>query len=97
MEVIMKTQPMIPSPEVNRRLIDNLRQARLDFAEVDLQLEELVAKFDELIRQQKLERIKHKQQMEVTRSICEYSRSRFGSNVVNSEWVITHSEFTTSV
>jgi hypothetical protein len=63
MEVIMKTQPMIPSPEVNRRLIDNLRQARLDFAEVDLQLEELVAKFDELIRQQKLERIKHKQQM----------------------------------
>jgi hypothetical protein len=63
MEIIMKTQPMIPSPEVNRRLIDNLRQARLDFAEVDLQLEELVAKFDELIRQQKLERIKHKQQM----------------------------------
>lgn len=59
----MKTQPMIPSPEVNRRLINNLRQARLDFAEVDLQLEELVAKFDELIRQQKLERIKHKQQM----------------------------------
>jgi hypothetical protein len=54
---------MIPSPEVNRRLIDNLRQARLDFAEVDLQLEELVAKFDELIRQQKLERIKHKQQI----------------------------------
>jgi hypothetical protein len=63
MEIIMKTQPMIPSPEVNRRLINNLRQARLDFAEVDLQLEELVAKFDELIRQQKLERIKHKQQM----------------------------------
>jgi hypothetical protein len=63
MEIIMNTQPMIPSPEVNRRLINNLRQARLDFAEVDLQLEELVAKFDELIRQQKLERIKHKQQM----------------------------------
>jgi hypothetical protein len=63
MELIMKTQPMIPTPEVNRRLITNLRQARLDFAEVDLQLEELVAKFDELIRQQKLERIKHKQQM----------------------------------
>jgi hypothetical protein len=63
MGIIMKTQPMIPSPEVNRRLINNLRQARLDFAEVDLQLEELVAKFDELIRQQKLERIKHKQQM----------------------------------
>jgi hypothetical protein len=63
MEIIMKTQPVIPSPEVNRRLIDNLRQASLDFAEVDLQLEELVAKFDELIRQQRLQRIKHKQQM----------------------------------
>jgi hypothetical protein len=37
MELIMKTQPMIPTPEVNRRLIANLRQARLDFAEVDLQ------------------------------------------------------------
>lgn len=59
----MKTQPMIPTPEVNRRLIDNLRKARLDFAEVDLQLEELVAKFDELIRQQKLQRIKHRQKM----------------------------------
>jgi hypothetical protein len=63
MEIIMKTQPVIPSPEVNRRLIDNLRQARLDFAEVDLQLEGLVAKFDELILQQKLQRIKYKQQM----------------------------------
>jgi hypothetical protein len=63
MEIIMKTQPMIPSPEVNLRLINNLRQARLDFAEVDLQLEELVAKFDELIRQQRLQRIKHKQPM----------------------------------
>ncbi|WP_309736822.1 hypothetical protein [Chamaesiphon sp. OTE_75_metabat_556] len=58
----MKTQPMIPSPEVNCRLIANLRQARLDFTEVDLQLEELVAKFGELIRQQRLERIKCKQQ-----------------------------------
>jgi hypothetical protein len=63
MEFVMKTQPMIPTPEVNHRLINNLRQARLDFAEVDLQLEELIAKFDELIRQQKLQRIKHKQKM----------------------------------
>jgi hypothetical protein len=61
MEIIMKAQPMVPDPVVNRRLLDNLRQARLDFEEVDLQLEELVSKFDELIRQQKLQRIKHKQ------------------------------------
>ena len=59
----MKAQPMVPDAVVNRRLLDNLRQARLDFAEVDLQVEELVAKFDELIRQQKLQRIKHKQKM----------------------------------
>ena len=59
----MKAQPIVPDAVVNRRLLDNLRQARLDFAEVDLQVEELVAKFDELIRQQKLQRIKHKQKM----------------------------------
>jgi hypothetical protein len=63
MEIIMKAQPMVPDPVVNRRLLDNLRQARLDFEEVDLQVEELVSKFDELIRQQKLQRIKHKQKM----------------------------------
>jgi hypothetical protein len=63
MEIIMKAQPIVPDAAVNRRLIDNLRQARLDFEEVDLQVEELVSKFDELIRQQKLQRIKHKQKM----------------------------------
>jgi hypothetical protein len=59
----MKAQPMVPDAVVNRRLLDNLRQARLDFEEVDLQVEELVSKFDELIRQQRLQRIKHKQKM----------------------------------
>ncbi len=59
----MKAQPIVPDAAVNRRLLDNLRQARLDFEEVDLQVEELVSKFDELIRQQKLQRIKHKQKM----------------------------------
>jgi hypothetical protein len=52
---------MMPDPSVDRRLLDNLRQARLSFEEVDLQMEEVIAKFDELIRQQKLERIKQKQ------------------------------------
>jgi hypothetical protein len=59
----MKAQPIVPDAVVNRRLLDNLRQARLDFEEVDLQVEELVSRFDELIRQQKLQRIKHKQKM----------------------------------
>jgi hypothetical protein len=63
MEITMTAQPMVPDPVVNRRLLDNLRQARLDFEEVDLQVEEVVAKLDELIRQQRLQRIKHKQKM----------------------------------
>lgn len=54
-------QPIVPDAAVNRRLLDNLRQARLDFEEVDLQVEELVSKFDQLICQQKLQRIQHKQ------------------------------------
>jgi hypothetical protein len=57
----MKKQPIMPDPSVDRRLLDNLRQARLSFEEVDLQMEEVIAKFDELIRQQKLQRIKQKQ------------------------------------
>jgi hypothetical protein len=57
----MKKQPMLPDPSVDSRLLDNLRQARLSFEEVDLQVEELIAKFDELIRLQKLQRIKQKQ------------------------------------
>ncbi len=57
----MNNRQIMSDPELDRRLIGNLRQARLAFEEVDLQLEELVAKCDELIRQQKLQRIKQKQ------------------------------------
>jgi hypothetical protein len=63
MEIIMKPQPLVPDSLVNRQLLANLRQARLDFEEVDLQVEEVVAKLDELIRQQRLQRLKHKQKM----------------------------------
>jgi hypothetical protein len=34
----MKAQPIVPDAAVNRRLLDNLRQARLDFEEIDLQV-----------------------------------------------------------
>jgi hypothetical protein len=59
MEIVMNNdqRPIMPDLAVDSRLIGNLRRARLDFAEVDLQLEELVAKCDEVIRQQKLQRI----------------------------------------
>jgi hypothetical protein len=52
---------LVSDSELDNRLIGNLRRARLAFEEVYLQLEELVAKCDELIRQQKLQRIKQKQ------------------------------------
>jgi hypothetical protein len=52
---------IMSDPELDKRLIGNLRRARLAFEEVDLQIEEVIAKLDELIRQQKLQRIKQKQ------------------------------------
>jgi hypothetical protein len=57
----MNNGQIMSDPELDKRLVGNLRRARLAFEEVDLQLEELVAKCDELIRQQKLQRIKQKQ------------------------------------
>jgi hypothetical protein len=52
---------IMSDPELDKRLVGNLRRARLAFEEVDLQMEEVIAKLDELIRQQKLQRIKQKQ------------------------------------
>jgi hypothetical protein len=58
----VNNRQIMSNPELDERLIGNLRRARLAFEEVDLQLEELVAKCDELIRQQKLQRIKQRQE-----------------------------------
>jgi hypothetical protein len=62
MEIRVNNQPTMPDPSVDIKLINNLRRARLDFEEVGLQLEEVIAKFDATSRQQRLERIKQKQQ-----------------------------------
>jgi len=51
------TQPLMPSPSVDPRLLTNLRRARLEFEELGLQFEEVIARFDEEIRKQKLKRI----------------------------------------
>ena len=64
----MNHQPIIPDPSLDNQLIDNLRHARLDFEEIGLQLEEIIAKFDATSRQQRLERIKQKQQICQSRS-----------------------------
>ncbi len=52
------TQLSMPSPSVDLRLVSNLRRARLEFEELGLQLDEVLARFDEEIRQQRLKRIK---------------------------------------
>jgi hypothetical protein len=57
MEVTMINQPFIPDPAVDQRLLGNLRRARLEIEELGLQLDEVLARFDEEIRQQKLKRI----------------------------------------
>ncbi len=53
----MTSQPIKPIPSVNHRLLSNLRRARLEMEEVGLQLDEVIARFDEEIRQQRLVRI----------------------------------------
>jgi hypothetical protein len=58
MEITMNTQPYMPDPEVDKRLLSNLRLARLEMEELGLELEELIAKLDEHLRQEKLKRIK---------------------------------------
>lgn len=41
----------------DQRLLGNLRRARLEMEELGLQFDEVLAKFDEEIRQQRLKRI----------------------------------------
>jgi hypothetical protein len=53
----MTNQPIMPNSSVDQRLLGNLRRARLEMEEVGLQFEEVLAKFDEEIRQQRLKRI----------------------------------------
>jgi hypothetical protein len=53
----MTDQPLMPSPSIDQRLLSNLRRARLEIEELGLQFDEVLARFDEEIRQQKLKRI----------------------------------------
>jgi hypothetical protein len=52
----MTNQPLIPDPSVDERLVGNLRRARLEMAALDPQLDELLARFDELIQHQRQRR-----------------------------------------
>ncbi|MFB2935510.1 hypothetical protein ACE1B6_09535 [Aerosakkonemataceae cyanobacterium BLCC-F154] len=52
------TDPIyMPAIEVDKRLLGNLRRARLEMEEVGLQLEEVIAKLDDQIRQQRSRRV----------------------------------------
>ena len=53
----MNNQPYMPNPEVDKRLLGNLRRARLEMEEVGLQLEEVIAKLDDNLRQQRSLRV----------------------------------------
>jgi hypothetical protein len=51
-------QPSMPDPSVDHRLLDNLHRSNLEMEELGLQFDELIAKLDEEIRQQKLNRVR---------------------------------------
>lgn len=53
----MNKPPIMPDPAVDERLLGNLRRARMDFVEADRQMVELIAKLDELLERERLERI----------------------------------------
>lgn len=53
----MTNQLITPSPSDDLRLLGNLRHARLEMEELGIQLDEVLARFDEEIRKQKLRRI----------------------------------------
>ncbi len=55
----MTHQPSMPHASVDQRLLRNLRRARLEMEELELQLDEVLARFDHEIRQQRLKRIQH--------------------------------------
>jgi hypothetical protein len=48
----------MPDPSVDQRLLGNLRHSFIEMQELGVQFDELIAKFDEEIRQQKLDRIR---------------------------------------
>jgi hypothetical protein len=58
----MTEQPRIPDEATRKRLLDNLRQSRLDLQEFGLQLEEVLAGLEKHIREQKFKRIERTRQ-----------------------------------
>lgn len=54
----MKKQPGIPDPETSKYLLRNLRRSRLELDEINLQLDEISARFEQELLEQKLKRVR---------------------------------------
>jgi hypothetical protein len=54
----MSNQFYMPNLEVDRQLLSNLRSSRLDVAELDVKIEDLLNKLEDYSRQQRLNRVK---------------------------------------
>jgi hypothetical protein len=52
----MNDRPSAPSPETTKRLLANLRQTHLEMSEFNLELEEIAARVEHDIQQQRLNR-----------------------------------------
>ena len=51
-------QPHAPDSETSKRLLANLRQTRLEMREFNLELEEIMARLEQDLRQQRLQRVR---------------------------------------
>jgi hypothetical protein len=55
--VVKAVSILLPDLSLDQRLLGNLRRARLEIEELGLQLDEVIVKFDEEIRQQRMKRV----------------------------------------
>jgi hypothetical protein len=56
MEINMSNRLYMPDLEVDQQLLSNLRRSRLDVAELDVKIEDLLNKLEEYSRQQRQRR-----------------------------------------
>jgi hypothetical protein len=58
METNMNNQLYMPDIEMDQQLLSNLRRSRLDVAELDVKIEDLLNKLEDYSLQQRLNRVK---------------------------------------
>jgi hypothetical protein len=57
MGIDMNTQLHIPDIEIARQLLSNLHRSRLDVAEIDVKIEDLLNRLEDYSHQQRLNRV----------------------------------------